>query len=93
METGRKSLLGAFICTPEEGRQGRWGMGVGDMLVICAVFCISLFLLFTNLVLFVNAVFVLTTCSLFPLTVPYSTFLRTVGTKVSKEILCIKIAV
>lgn len=48
---------------------------------------------FTNLVFFVNAVFVLTTCSLFPLTLPYSTFLRTVGTKVSKEILRIKIAV
>lgn len=43
MERGRKSLLGASICVPEEGRQERWGMGVGDMLVICAVFCISLF--------------------------------------------------
>lgn len=44
-KTGRKSLLGAFICVPEEARQGRWSMGVGDILVICAIFCISFFLL------------------------------------------------
>lgn len=90
METGRKSLLGAFICAPEEGRQGKWDMEVGGY--VGDFCCILHFPLppFTNLLLFVNAVFVLTTCSLFPLTLPYSTFLRTVGTKVSKESFVLK---
>lgn len=61
------------------------------MLAMCCILHSPL-LPFTNTVFTVNAVFVLTTCSLFPLTPPYSTFLRTVGTKVSKEILFVKIA-
>lgn len=86
------NLSSRFFSGSQKGEDWAQGQVGGEVGSLCCILHSPLSP-FTNMVLSVNAVFVLTTCSLFPLTLPYSTFLRTVGTKVSKEILCIKTAV